>query len=127
MELIWSGAVGVLAAVGIFLLLERHVLRVLFGLVLLSNAVNLGIFVAGRLTPGSPPLIRLGEAQPPLGAANSLPQALILTAIVIGFGLLVFALILAYKANLESGTPDVDNMAADATAKHPNMGEERQT
>ena len=110
MEVIWSLVIGILVAAGIYLLLERHILRVLFGLIILSNAVNLGIFTAGRLTPGQPPLVPSGAVLPPAGSANSLPQALILTAIVIGFGLLVFALILAYRAYTETGTADVDAM-----------------
>lgn len=110
MELMWSIVIGVLTATGIYLILERHTLRILFGLVLLSNAVNLTIFVAGRLTPKIPPLIAEGQVVPPVGAANSLPQALILTAIVIGFGLLVFTLVLAYRAYRESDSADVDHI-----------------
>ncbi|MDF2153839.1 Na+/H+ antiporter subunit C [Vibrio sp. CAU 1672] len=110
MEAVWSVVVGIFVAVGVYLLLERHVLRILFGLILLSNAVNLAIFTAGRMTAGSPPLIHKDALLPPEGAANSLPQALILTAIVIGFGLTVFALLLFYRAYCESGTADVDAM-----------------
>lgn len=110
MELMWSLVIGVLTGTGIYLIMERHTLRIVFGLVLLSNAVNLAIFVAGRLTPGVPPLIADGQSLPPAGAANSLPQALILTAIVIGFGLLVFALVMSYKAYRDTGTADVDEM-----------------
>ncbi|WP_087026429.1 Na+/H+ antiporter subunit C [Thaumasiovibrio subtropicus] len=110
METLWSLMVGLLVAAGVYLLLERHMLRVMFGLILLSNAVNLAIFVAGRLTRGEPPLIAENAVLPPDVAANSLPQALILTAIVIGFGLLVFALILCFRAYQESGTADMDSM-----------------
>ena len=112
METIWSTVVAALAAAGIFLILERHILRVIFGLILLGNAVNLGIFTAGRLTRGHPPLIDRGELLPAEGYAAPLPQALILTAIVIGFGLLVFKLVLAHRAHRETGTADVDGMAA---------------
>ena len=110
MEALWSIVVGLLVAIGIFLLLERHIMRVLFGLVLLSNAINLGIFTAGRLTTGNPALIPVGAALPHANAANSLPQALILTAIVIGFGLLVFALILCYRAYSEFGKANIDEL-----------------
>lgn len=116
MEIVWSIVTGVLVAAGIYLLLERHTLRLLFGLVLLSNAVNLAIFVAGRLTAGVPPLIADNDVLPPADAANSLPQALILTAIVIGFGLLVFTLILVYRGYSDSGTADVDEMCASAVS-----------
>lgn len=110
MEVLWSLVVGVLVGAGVYLLLERHVLRLLFGFILLSSAVNLAILVSGRLTVAVPPLIAFDEVLPPAGAANSLPQALILTAIVIGFGLLVFVLLLIYRAFVETGTADIDQM-----------------
>lgn len=110
MEVLWSLVIGVMVAAGIYLMMEKHVLRVLFGLILLSSAVNLSILVAGRLTVAVPPLIDASASLPPEGAANSLPQALILTAIVIGFGLLVFALLLIYRAFVETGSADVDKM-----------------
>lgn len=110
MEVLWSFVVGVFVSVGIYLLLERHLLRILFGLILLSSAVNLAIFVAGRLTPGLPPLIDSNAELPPDGFANPLPHALILTAIVIGFGLLVFTLLLFYRAYSETGTADADEV-----------------
>lgn len=110
MEILWSFVVGVFVAAGVYLMLERHILRLLFGLILLSSAVNIAIFTAGRLTPGLPPLIEANSVLPPEGTANPLPQALILTAIVIGFGLLVFALMLFYRACSEAGSADVDAM-----------------
>lgn len=110
MEILWSLVVGVFVGAGVYLLLERHLLRLLFGLILLSSAVNLAIFTSGRLTPGSPPLIAEGALLPVDGAANPLPQALILTAIVIGFGLLVFALMLFYRAFSETGSANIDRM-----------------
>ncbi|WP_391091385.1 Na+/H+ antiporter subunit C [Vibrio sp. NH-UV-68] len=110
MEVLWSLVVGVLVSAGVYLLLERHVLRLLFGLILLSSAVNLAILVAGRLTVAVPPLIDFEATLPPADAANSLPQALILTAIVIGFGLLIFALLLIYRAFIETGCADIDQM-----------------
>ncbi len=110
MEILWSVVVGVFVAAGIYLLLERHVLRILFGLILLSSAVNLVIFTAGRLTRGLPPLIHSKAELPPEGFANPLPHALILTAIVIGFGLLVFALLLLYRAYSDAGSADADEM-----------------
>lgn len=110
MEIVWSVVVGVFVAAGIYLMLEKHILRLLFGIMLLSSAINLAIFTAGRLTPGELPLIGDNSMLPPEGAANPLPQALILTAIVIGFGLLIFALMLFYRAYKETGTADVDEM-----------------
>ncbi|PSW18177.1 Na+/H+ antiporter subunit C [Photobacterium sanctipauli] len=110
MEILWSIVVGVFVIAGVYLMLERHIIRILLGLILISNAVNLAIFTAGRLTPGNPPLIEATAVLPPDGAADPLPQALILTAIVIGFGLLVFALMLLYRAYKETGSADVDAM-----------------
>jgi multicomponent Na+:H+ antiporter subunit C len=91
-------------------MLSRNLLRFLFGLVLLSNAANLVIFTAGRLEADRPPLVPEGMAAPMGQVANALPQALILTAIVIGFGLLAFALSLFYRGYRELGTLDSDAM-----------------
>lgn len=110
MEYLWSIVVGMLVTVGVYLLMARHIMRVLFGLVLLSNAINLAIFTAGRLTAGNPALIATNAVLPAQGAANSIPQALILTAIVIGFGLLVFALVLSYRAYFEFGKANIDQL-----------------
>jgi len=110
MEILWSIVVGILVSAGVYLMLERHLLRLLFGLILLSSAVNIAIFAAGRLTPAAPPLIDPSAVLPPEGAANPLPQALILTAIVIGFGLLVFTLMLFYRAYVETGSADLDEL-----------------
>ncbi|MCH8531397.1 MAG: Na+/H+ antiporter subunit C [Saccharospirillum sp.] len=108
METLWSIVVGIMLGCGIYLMMERHIVRFIFGLMIVSNAVNLGIFVAGRLTKGHPPLIEEGALQLAEGFANPLPQALILTAIVIGFGLLLFTMILAYRACKELGTADLN-------------------
>ena len=84
MEALLAIAIGVLVAASVYLMLARNVLRFIFGLVLMSNAANLTIFVAGRLTQGAPPLISEGDYAPVGDVANALPQALVLTAIVIG-------------------------------------------
>lgn len=110
MEALLAIAIGVLVAASVYLMLSRHVLRFIFGLVLISNAANLTIFVAGRLTEGSPPLITAGDVAPSPDVANALPQALVLTAIVIGFGLFAFALILMFRAYTELGTLNSDEM-----------------
>ena len=101
---------GVFLAAAIYLLLSRALIRMLLGLVLLGNAVNLLILVAGRLGRIVPP-IALGDAAAPLaGAANPLPQALILTAIVIGFAMFSFLLVLAYRAYQSLEADDTDRM-----------------
>jgi multicomponent Na+:H+ antiporter subunit C len=109
-ETVLAFLIGWLFAAAVYLMLSRSLVRYLFGLILISNAVNLVIFAAGRLTPGSPALVPEGLAVPAKAMANALPQALILTAIVIGFGLLAFALVLAYRAREELGTVDTDAM-----------------
>ncbi|WP_099865579.1 NADH-quinone oxidoreductase subunit K [Pararhizobium haloflavum] len=98
MSLIYAFSVSALMGVGIYLMLSRHLMRMLFGVVILSTAANLLIFVSGGLQAVAPPIIQgdmniLGET-----AANPLPQALILTAIVIGFALVAFAAALVLKA-----------------------------
>ena len=108
MEFLFAITIGVLVTSSVYLMLSNHPLRFIFGLVLISNAANLTLFVAGRLTTGAPPLIPEG-ADAPLGdIANALPQALVLTAIVIGFGLFAFAIVLVFRAwtTLNSLTPD---------------------
>ena len=110
MELLVALMVGVLVAASVHLMLARNVLRFLFGMILISNAANLTIFVSGRLTAEEPPLIPYGADVTVVGAANALPQALVLTAIVIGFGLFAFALTLVYRAYQNLGTLNSDEM-----------------
>ena len=110
METVLALLVGVLVAASVYLMLARNILRFVFGLVLLSNAANLTIFAAGRLTRAEPPLVAPGQAGPSELVANALPQALILTAIVIGFGLLAFALALVFRGYQALGTLDTDEM-----------------
>lgn len=108
MNLLMALTVGVLFATGIFCLLRRCLMRLIIGLVLLGQAANLLVFSAGGLTTGLPALIPAGEKLAPAGSADPLPQALVLTAIVIGFGLTVFAITLIHRARATSGNDDVD-------------------
>lgn len=110
MEQVLAIVIGALTAAAVYLMLSRNVVRFLFGLILISNAANLVIFTAGRLTLGAPPLIPPGEEAPAALVANALPQALVLTAIVIGFGLFAFALALVFRAYTALGTTDSDEM-----------------
>ncbi|MDJ0943715.1 MAG: Na+/H+ antiporter subunit C [Kiloniellales bacterium] len=110
MEAALAVLVGILVATSVYLMLARNVLKFLIGLVLLSNAANLTIFTAGRLNRAVPPLIPEGLDAPAGVVANALPQALVLTAIVIGFGLLAFALVLVYRGYRALGTLDSDAM-----------------
>lgn len=97
MEQVTAIVCGALLASSFYLLMRRSLLRFVIGLILMSNAVNLTIFTMGRLTRAQPPVIPKGAKVPPEPFANPLPQALILTAIVISFGLLAFTLVLVYR------------------------------
>ena len=110
MTIVLALTVGVLYAAGTYLLLRRGAVRVVFGLALLGYAANLLIFTAAGLTRGAPPLIPEGATELQGAYADPLPQALILTAIVIGFGVQAFALVLLKRTCQEAGTDDVDGM-----------------
>jgi multicomponent Na+:H+ antiporter subunit C len=112
MDVLLALLAGVLAAAGTYLLLWRSLLRMLFGVILLSNAANLVLLVAGRTMRAAPPIVPEGMAAPAAAVANPLPQALVLTAIVIGFGLAAFAFVLVYRAYTTFGTLDPDALAA---------------
>jgi multicomponent Na+:H+ antiporter subunit C len=85
------------------------VLRVVLGLLVLGNATNLSIFLAGRIGERTPPLVTAGETVL-VGGANPLPQALILTAIVISFSLVAFTVVLFESTNRRLGTLDTEAM-----------------
>src|SRR3546814_14997015 len=85
MEIVLALAIGVLAGSGIWLLLRPRTFQVIMGLSLLSYAVNLFIFGMGRLVAGAAPVIKAGQNTDPAIYADPVPQALVLTAIVIGF------------------------------------------
>lgn len=110
MEAMIALLVGPMVGGAIWLMLSAQLLRFLLGLALLSNAVNLAIFALGGLSYAEPPLTAPGAMAPPEGAGAALPQALILTAIVIGFGLFAFALGLALRAAALFGDDDADAM-----------------
>ena len=102
--------IGLFTTVAVYLLLSRSVIRMLLGLTLLGNAVNLLIFVGGRLTRAVPPLVPANVYVPEPPFANPLPQALILTAIVIGFSMFAFLLVLGYRAYQSLDADDTDRM-----------------
>lgn len=118
MEILLGSLAGILMAASVWLMLSRNLVKFLLGLVLIGNVANIVIFASGGLTYGAPPLIADGQTVPAELIANPLPQALILTAIVIGFGLVAFTLVLALRAYQELGTVNVDamNIAEEATA-----------
>ena len=82
---------------GVYLTLSRDLFRCIVGLAVLGSAINLVVFAAGRFGPVQPPIIVAGAEQLTEGAANPLPQALVLTAIVISFALLCFSLVLGAR------------------------------
>ena len=110
METVLSVAVACLFAAAVYLITSRRIIRMLLGVVLLGNAVNLLIFTAGRVGPAAPPIIP-GNLSVPAGLiANPLPQALILTAIVISFSFFAFLLVLTYRTYEDLETDNTDEM-----------------
>ncbi len=104
MEALIALIIATLTGSGVYLALRARTFPVVLGLTLLSYAVNLFLFVMGRLTVGEPPVIDAAAA----GYADPLPQALVLTAIVIGFAMTAFVIVLALKARSELGSDHVD-------------------
>jgi len=106
-------------AAGVYLALSRDLFRIVLGLAVLGSGVNLLVLAAGRITALAPPLIPQGAMSLAAGAANPLPQALVLTAIVIGFALLCFGLVLAARLARLAASED----AQDLDAAEPAGGE----
>lgn len=102
--------VGLLFAVSAFLLLSGTIIRLLLGVFVLGNATHLLIFVSGRLSLDKPPLVPSDLYVPEEAITNPLPQALILTAIVISFALFSFLLVLTYRAYEELKTLRTEEM-----------------
>lgn len=124
MEISLALLVGCFFTVSIYLLLSKYVIRVLLGVGILGNAVNLMIFTSGRLTKEVPPIIPEALQVPEGIIANPLPQALILTAIVISFSFFAFLLVLGYRAFQDLNTDDTDSMrfAEPVDEQHPPLG-----
>jgi multicomponent Na+:H+ antiporter subunit C len=113
-ETILAFVIGGLYAAALFTMLRRSIVRLIIGIGLLGHAANLLIFTISGLTRARPPLISDSPGGS-IGFADPLPQALILTAIVIGFAVQAFALVLIYRVVQTVGTDDVDNMKATDT------------
>lgn len=111
MELLFAVVIGVLYAAGVFMLLRRSLVKLILGLALLGYASNLLLFSISPLVEGAPPVIPESAKTlvPPF--ADPLPQALILTAIVIGFGTQAFAIVLFKRAYQTVGSDDVDELS----------------
>lgn len=110
MELVLAIVSGVLYAAGLYLMLRRRLAQLIIGLGLLSNGTNLLIFTAGGLTRSRPPVLPEGATVLAQPYADPMPQSLILTAIVIGFGVMAFSLVLAHRVHQSLGTDDVDEI-----------------
>ena len=111
METVLAFVIGALYSAGLFMMLRRSAVKLIIGISLLGHAANLLIFTIAGLTPGRPPLVTAASPWP--GAiADPLPQALILTAIVIGFAVQAFAVVLIHRVIQTVGTDDLDQMKA---------------
>ena len=108
MEIILALGIGVLTSSGVWLLLRPRTFQVLVGLSLLSYAVNLFIFSMGRLRTNAPPLLRPGEPNNLAQYADPVPQALVLTAIVITFAMTALLLVVLLASRGFTGTDHVD-------------------
>ena len=110
MELLLAIVVGVLYGCGIFMIMRRSIVKWIIGLVLLSQAANVLIFTLGGGTRARPPIVPPGATEVAGAVADPVPQALILTAIVIGFGVQAYALILIKRVYRTVGTDDMDTL-----------------
>jgi multicomponent Na+:H+ antiporter subunit C len=115
MELMLAVVAGVLYASGLYLMLRRRLAQIIVGLSLLANGSNILIFAAAGVTRGNPPVLPADHvATSPF--ADPVPQSLILTAIVIGFGVLAFSLVLAHRVHESAGSDDIDAIGPDRSA-----------
>ena len=116
MEVVLAFVIGGLYAAGLYLMMRRTIVKLILGLSLLGHAANLLIFTMGRLTRGRPPLIPPDQLELAGPFADPIPEALILTAIVIGFGVQAFAVVLIRRCHEKLRTDDLDKMReSDAT------------
>ncbi len=118
MEIVLAVLVGLLFAAALYLMLRRSIVKLIIGLGFLGHAANLLIFTAGGLNR-SAPLVSLQTNAVPEGSADPVPQALILTAIVIGFAVSAFAIVLVKRTAAVAGTDDVDALR---TSELPESG-----
>ena len=113
MELAMASAIGILTAAGVYLLLRARSFDVILGLTLLSYATNLLIFAGGRLVAGRPPVLRDGVAPSLAHYTDPLPQALVLTAIVIAFAMTAVSIVLAIRSRADNDSDHVDGSRAE--------------
>ena len=111
MEFAMASAIGVLTAVGVYLILRARTFDMILGMTFLSYATNLLIFSSGRLAQGKPPVLREGVAAELGNYTDPLPQALVLTAIVIAFAMTAVSIVLAMRNRGDNGSDHVDASA----------------
>ena len=109
MEFLLAILVGVLYTAGVYMLLRRSILKFIVGIIFFSNATNLLVFLAAGLVRGEPVFLKGGE-ESTFHLADPLPQALVLTAVVIGLGIVVYLLAVKYRLFQETGTDDLDQL-----------------
>lgn len=119
MELLLAIIAGVLYASGLYLMLRRRLAQLIVGLSLLSNGANVLILAAAGVTRATPPIITDASVTADQ-FADPVPQALILTAIVIGFGVLAFSLVLARRVHQSVGSDDIDVIGPEAARASSN-------
>jgi multicomponent Na+:H+ antiporter subunit C len=112
MDLMLALTAGVLYGTGFYLMLRRRLAQLIIGLGLLSNGTNLLIFTAGGLTRARAPIVPEGAHALMKPFADPVPQSLVLTAIVIGFGVLAFSLVLAHRVHMSTGSDDIDEIGS---------------
>lgn len=110
MELLLVFLIGILYAAGVYLILRRSMVRLLLGIMLLGNGTNILIFLLGNITKGKPPIIGADFKVFQDIYADPIPQALILTAIVISFGLTSFAIVLLKRVYAFVNSDDLDDL-----------------
>lgn len=115
MEILVASGVGAMTAAGVYLVLRARSFPVIVGLAMLSYAVNVFLFATGRIAINLPPVI----SKDAVAYSDPLPQALVLTAIVIAFGMTAVVVVLALRAYLESGDDAVDIGADDTESGQP--------
>ena len=108
MEVVFALAIGVMVGSGVWLVLRPRTFQVIMGLSLISYGVNLFIFGMGRLVVGRPPVVDAAGAADPANFADPVPQALVLTAIVIGFAMTALFLVVLLASRGLTGTDHVD-------------------
>ncbi len=109
MNLLFALTIAIVFSAGVYCLMRRCLMRIVVGLVLISQAANLVVFTAAGLTVGAPAFVTADGSTDPASLADPLAQALVLTAIVIGFGLTVFAVTLLYRAHRATGSDDMES------------------